>query len=81
MAQEYSLYPIYRKEFHDIFEAEKDDKEFSSLLQWMKVVDSQGVSQMDEDQWEAASKFSTSYRYFNLIVLVDIYLGFAFEKR
>lgn len=56
LAQEYSLYSLYREEFHDIFQAEKDDKEFGALLQRMKVVDSQGASQMDEDQWEAASK-------------------------
>ncbi|GJJ15084.1 hypothetical protein Clacol_009359 [Clathrus columnatus] len=65
LAEEYSLYSIYREEFHDIFQSEREDKEFGALLQRMKVVDSRGVSQMDEDQWEAA----------------NIYLGFAFEKR
>jgi mRNA (guanine-N7-)-methyltransferase len=31
--------------------------EFKDLLIKMKVIDPQGVSAMDEDQWEAASKF------------------------
>jgi len=30
--------------------------EFKDLLIKMKVIDPQGVSAMDEDQWEAASK-------------------------
>ncbi len=40
----------------------QDHKEFGPLLEKMKVVDSKGESQMDEDQWEAASKSFPSLR-------------------
>ncbi|KAI8998984.1 mRNA capping enzyme-domain-containing protein [Trametes punicea] len=65
LAAEYGLHPIYKKEFHDIFEEHHEHDEFGQLLQRMHVVDANGESQMDEDQWEAA----------------NIYIGFAFEKR
>ena len=48
----------------------------------MKVVDANGESQMDEEQWEAASKFFLKIK--NLWILnkmIDIYIAFAFEKR
>ena len=44
------------KEFHEVFSENSEHKDFKPLLQHMKVVDSHGESQMDEDQWEAASK-------------------------
>jgi len=39
--------------------------EFGPLMTKMKVIDDQGDSKMDEEQWEAA----------------NIYIGFIFEKR
>ncbi|KAL7283075.1 hypothetical protein ACG7TL_002499 [Trametes sanguinea] len=65
LAAEYGLYPVYKKEFHDIFEEHHEHGEFGPLLQRMHVVDADGESQMDEDQWEAA----------------NVYIGFAFEKQ
>lgn len=56
MATEYDLYPTYMKEFHEVFSENQEHAEFGPLLQRMKVVDANGESQMDEDQWEAASK-------------------------
>ena len=47
------------KEFHEVFGENQEHKDFGPLLQHMKVVDANGESQMDEDQWEAAS---TSFR-------------------
>ncbi|KAI0035963.1 mRNA capping enzyme-domain-containing protein [Vararia minispora EC-137] len=65
LAAEYRLYPVYKKEFHEVFEEFKDHPEFEPLLQRMKVVDGNGETDMDEDQWEAA----------------NIYIAFALEKR
>ncbi|KAH9857707.1 mRNA capping enzyme-domain-containing protein [Lenzites betulinus] len=65
LASEYDLFPIYKGEFHDVFNENHEHDEFGPLLQRMHVVDSNGESQMDEDQWEAA----------------NIYIGFALEKR
>ncbi len=55
LADEYDLVPVYVKEFHEVFAENEEHAEFGPLLQNMKVVDSNGESQMDEDQWEAAS--------------------------
>ncbi|PFH52378.1 hypothetical protein AMATHDRAFT_74175 [Amanita thiersii Skay4041] len=65
MAAEYKLYPIYKEEFHRVYEEHQDHPEFRPLMVRMKVVDAEGGSAMDEDQWEAA----------------NIYIAFAFEKR
>ncbi|KIJ69474.1 hypothetical protein HYDPIDRAFT_79871 [Hydnomerulius pinastri MD-312] len=65
IAAEYGLHPIYKEEFHQIFAEHQEQEEFKELMVRMKVVDSNGESAMDEDQWEAA----------------NIYIGFAFEKR
>ncbi|KAF5391324.1 hypothetical protein D9757_002065 [Collybiopsis confluens] len=65
MAAEYDLHPVYKEEFHDVFSEHQDHSDFGPLMLRMKVVDSNGESSMDEDQWEA----------------VNIYLAFAFEKR
>ena len=54
-AAEFSLYPIYMKEFHEVFAENREHREFGPLLEKMKVVNAKGESQMDEDQWEAAS--------------------------
>jgi mRNA (guanine-N7-)-methyltransferase len=56
LAEEYGLAPVYVREFHEVFSENEDHADFGPLLQNMKVVDANGESQMDEDQWEAASK-------------------------
>lgn len=56
LAAEYSLYPIYKEEFHQIFADHSEQEEFKELMVRMKVVDANGESSMDEDQWEAASE-------------------------
>ena len=43
-----------------MFEEHQGHAEFGPLLERMKVVDKDGESQMDEDQWEAASASSRS---------------------
>ncbi|KAG9318424.1 mRNA capping enzyme-domain-containing protein [Chiua virens] len=65
LAEDYSLYPIYKEEFHQIFAEHSEQEEFKELMVRMKVVNASGESSMDEDQWEAA----------------NIYIGFALEKR
>ncbi|KAI0318351.1 mRNA capping enzyme-domain-containing protein [Amylostereum chailletii] len=74
LAAEYHLHPIYKKEFHDVFQEFQDHEEFKPLLQRMKVVDINGETEMDEDQWEAATTDRAVAR-------VDIYIAFAMEKR
>jgi mRNA (guanine-N7-)-methyltransferase len=56
MAADYGLHPVYKEEFHQVFEEHQDHPEFKPLLVRMKVVDNEGASAMDEDQWEAASE-------------------------
>jgi len=51
----------YRKEFHDMFTEFSDHSEFGPLMTRMHVVDGQGDSKMDEEQWEAASESNTVY--------------------
>ncbi|KAJ7172680.1 mRNA capping enzyme-domain-containing protein [Mycena filopes] len=65
MAADYGLQPVYKEEFHDVFSEHREHPEFGPLMVRMKVVDANGESSMDEDQWEAA----------------NIYIAFAFEKR
>ena len=65
LAAEYCLALTYKEEFPLVFAENEEVPEFNQLLQRMKVVDVNGESSMDEDQWEAA----------------NIYVGFAFEKR
>ncbi|KAH7916010.1 guanine-N(7)-methyltransferase domain-containing protein [Hygrophoropsis aurantiaca] len=65
MAAEFGLFPVYKKEFHEVYAEHEDHEEFGPLMVRMKVVDANGESAMDEDQWEAA----------------NIYIAFAFEKR
>ncbi|KIL68637.1 hypothetical protein M378DRAFT_158475 [Amanita muscaria Koide BX008] len=65
MAAEYKLRLLYKQEFHRVFEEHQDHQEFGPLMVRMKVVDSDGASAMDEDQWEAA----------------NLYIAFAFEKQ
>lgn len=55
LAKDYGLHLQYKEEFHGIFEEHQDDPEFGELMVRMNVIDSNGESSMDEDQWEAAS--------------------------
>ena len=55
LAAEYQLKLIYKAEFHDVYADHVEHPDFGPLLQRMNVVDAKGESQMDEDQWEAAS--------------------------
>lgn len=52
----------YRKEFHDMFTEFSEHSEFGPLMTRMQVVDAQGDSKMDEEQWEAASKSCLVYQ-------------------
>jgi mRNA (guanine-N7-)-methyltransferase len=83
MAAEYKLHPVYKEEFHDVFSEHREHPEFGPLMVRMKVVDANGESSMDEDQWEAASE--PCFFFFTLSCLTmhptDIYIAFAFEKR
>ncbi len=56
MAADYGLFPVYKEVFHHVFEEHQDHPDFKPLLVRMKVVDDEGASAMDEDQWEAASQ-------------------------
>lgn len=82
MAKEYGLHLKYKEEFHGIFEEHQDDPEFGPLMVRMNVVNSDGESSMDEDQWEAASTCSAfTQTFYGLTgLLPDIYIAFAFEK-
>ncbi|KIY67719.1 guanine-N(7)-methyltransferase [Cylindrobasidium torrendii FP15055 ss-10] len=64
LAEEYGLRLVYRSEFHSVYQEFQEEKEFADLLVRMKVINAEGESAMDEDQWEAA----------------NIYIAFAFEK-
>lgn len=84
MAKEYGMELKYREEFHEVFAEHQEHPEFGPLMLRMKVVESNGESSMDEDQWEAASTYSLTddsqaghWRAHYL----DIYIAFAFEKR
>lgn len=59
LAADYSLRPIYKEEFHQIFAEHSEQEEFKELMVRMKVVDANGESAMNEDQWEAASESSS----------------------
>lgn len=61
MAAEYGLHVLYKEEFHQVFEEHSEHPEFAPLLERMHVVDKNGESQMDEDQWEAASEYTLGY--------------------
>ncbi|KAK4698387.1 mRNA (guanine-N7-)-methyltransferase, partial [Phenoliferia sp. Uapishka_3] len=64
IATEYGLTLSFCADFQQIFAEERQDPYFSNLLTRMKVVDEQGETEMNLDQWEAA----------------NLYLGFAFTK-
>jgi mRNA (guanine-N7-)-methyltransferase len=82
MAAEYGLHVVYKEEFHDVFSEHREHAEFGPLMVKMKVVDANGESAMDEDQWEAASGFFLFiFWVFGAEGTTDIYIAFAFEKR
>lgn len=56
LAGEYGLKLLYHATFHELFEAHREDPEFSKLLERMKVVTPEGESELTEEQWEAASE-------------------------
>ena len=62
LASEYGLDLLYRAEFHEVYEEHCENPEFKRLLRHMKVVNDDGESAMDEDQWEAASEFHVVIR-------------------
>ena len=80
-----SLHPLYKREFHDVFDEFREHAEFEPLLQRMKVVDQNGETDMDEDQWEAASACLFSLPFLPFLPCADedadIYVMFALEKR
>lgn len=59
LAKEVGLQLVYCSDFTSIFEEERGDSTFATLLRKMKVVDNQGNTQMDIEQFEAASEFKT----------------------
>lgn len=83
MAAEYGLYPTYKEEFHTVFSEFSVVEEFKKLMVRMKVVDANGESAIDEEQWEATSAFCSGYisPSWRLTSFIDIYIAFAFEKR
>ena len=60
LAMEYKLRLIYKKPFNDVLQEEQSSRDFGPLLGRMGVVDEQGQSAMNADQWEAASESNHS---------------------
>lgn len=57
LAIECGLKCIYRKNFSEIFDQERNDPEFGPMLERMKVVDQRsGDLLLDDEMWEAASE-------------------------
>jgi mRNA (guanine-N7-)-methyltransferase len=56
LAAEYGLQLVYKKAFNEILSEEQSSRDFGPLLAKMGVLNSEGASNMDEAQWEAASK-------------------------
>lgn len=64
MAAQYGLHPVFKKEFHEVFQENREHDDFKQLMVRMNVCDASGASSMDDEEWEA----------------VNIYIAFAFEK-
>ena len=75
LALEYRLKLIYKKPFNEVLQEEQSSRDFGPLLVKMGVVNRDGESAMDADQWEAASGSP-----FKLLLMLDLYMAFAFEK-
>src|SRR5215472_2282596 len=73
MAEEYKLFPVYKEEFHHVFTEHRDDPEFGTLMIRMKVVNANGESAMDVDQWDAASTFPSSTSFHRLTMIAQMY--------
>lgn len=56
LAEEYGLELVYKEPFANILAQEQESRDFGGLLTKMGVLNHQGESAMDADQWEAASK-------------------------
>jgi len=64
LAEQYGLKLVYKKGFHELFQQEKTNPTYKSLLFRMKVTHSDGTLLIPNDQWDASG----------------IYLAFAFIK-
>jgi mRNA (guanine-N7-)-methyltransferase len=56
LAAEYKLRLLYKRAFSEVLSEEQSSRDFGPLLGKMGVVNEQGQSAMDADQWEAASR-------------------------
>lgn len=65
LALEYDLHCTFCADFQQIFSEERQDAHFAELLTRMKVVDAQGDTEMNMDQWEAASAFPSIFNCAN----------------
>lgn len=63
LAEEYGLECTFKADFQMIFKEERNDLHFSNLLTRMKVVDKNGDTEMNMDQWEACSMYFFSHYY------------------
>jgi mRNA (guanine-N7-)-methyltransferase len=57
MAAQYRLYPVFKKEFHEVFEENREHRDFKQLMVRMNVCDATGASSMEDEEWEAVSKY------------------------
>lgn len=68
MATEYGLQLKYKEEFHAVFEEHQEHPEFGPLMVRMKVVEQNGESSMNEDQWEAASECTRARNKYGMLM-------------
>lgn len=73
MAAEQGLHPVYRQEFHEVYSEHEGHAEFGPLMVRMKVKNEHGESQMDEDQWEAASEWLSASFMQNMEKLMGVW--------
>ena len=81
MAKEYGLELKYKEEFHEVFAEHQEHPEFGPLMVRMKVVEPNGESSMDEDQWEAASAYWWVTREMNVDTLSRYLYRFRFWEK
>ncbi|OAV95310.1 hypothetical protein PTTG_03640 [Puccinia triticina 1-1 BBBD Race 1] len=58
LAQEFGLKLVYKKGFHELFQTEKANPSYKSLLFKMKVINSEGNLMISSDQWDATGIYS-----------------------
>lgn len=80
MAEEYSLRLVYKAEFHEVYQEHHEHPEFGQLLQRMHVVNARGESQMDEEQWDAASKYLPFAMMSSLINFFKTFISLLHSK-